>query len=392
MSVLWWALVFIAAFWLAVFAINRRYNFKKRNIEVGPGILMWRTKRGLGLIGNVANKSKRGWRAYGTLAAVVGICIMIFVFVSFLLNLVIILMRPSEAMAGTQFVLPGLVPGLTIVSWLIAIFSVMIVHEFSHGIVLRAQGLQVKSVGAMLFVAIPGAFVEPNEKKLKSAPILKRLRIYGAGSLANILFSILCLFLILVLLSPKPGVYVYGVRENGPSENFLHPGIRLIALDNTVLNNYDDYYTFLNNVKPGDNVNISIENGDNFTATADNRKGKGSLGIIPISAISRTDFLNPLVTLAVSVNEFTGYPQFHQYAYDSYVPWGVIDILKWMFLLNLGIGLFNLLPAIPLDGGYIFAGLVETRTSAKKARKIAIILSIVVLAILILNFIPILWR
>ena len=102
--------------------------------------------------------------------------------------------------------------------------------------------------------------------------------------------------------------------------------------------------------------------------------------------------MDPLFTIGVAVEEFLR-PQsvFHPHCYDAHVPWSVIEVLKWMFILNMLIGLFNLLPAKPLDGGYLAAGLVEWKTSAKTARRVGRALSILVLVLLIINFAPMLF-
>lgn len=385
------ALVFLAGFWSVIFALNRRYNLKKRSIDVGPGILMWRTKRGLNFIDNTAKAHKSGWRTFGTAAVIVGFAFMVFMLVNLILNAAFIITRPAVAPPGVRLVIPG----LTIPLWegLIAILSVLLVHEFAHGFVLRAQGLPTKSVGAMVFIAIPGAFVEPDEKRLKKAPVMQRLRVYGAGSLANILLALLCLSILLVAVVPRPGVYVWETAENTPAYGVLENGMRLLSIDNVPMNEWEDFRNFMDNTHPGDNLTI-VTNETTFTITitsSEENENRGYLGLVPISAISRSDFINPLFTLAAISYGIVGYPLFHPYCNDSFLPWPIISLLTWMFLLNFAIGLFNMLPAIPLDGGYILSGIVEKRTSAKTARRVALGSSFFVLALIIVSFLPSLW-
>jgi len=395
LSALWWLLVVLAALaalWTIILLANRRYDLKKRGFAISPGFVMWRTKRGLQFIDRVAKFSKRGWRAFGTAAAAIGIFLMAFVFFNVAFNTVITFTQPARAIPGVRFVLPGIVPGLTIFAWLVGITSVLFVHEYAHGFVLRAQGLKTKSVGAMLFVAIPGAFVEPDEKQLKKAPILKRLRVFGAGSFANVLFAFLCLGVILLLLVPKPGVYVSGVVENYPAENVLDAGMRIYSIDNVFISTYDDFSNFMDNTQPEQIIQISTYN-ENFQielAEHPENENKGFIGIGSISAPSHSEFANPLFIAWVMMTELTGRSVFHSYVYDSSAPWGLIDMIKWMFVLNFGIGLFNLLPAVPLDGGYIFQGVVERVSSKRTARRVSHALSIIVLALLIVNFMPML--
>ncbi len=382
----------LAALWAIILLANRKYDLKKRGFAISPGFVMWRTKRGLQFIDRVAKFSKRGWRAFGTAAAAIGIFLMAFVFFNVAFNTVITFTQPARAIPGVRFVLPGIVPGLTIFAWLVGITSVLFVHEYAHGFVLRAQGLKTKSVGAMLFVAIPGAFVEPDEKQLKKAPILKRLRVFGAGSFANVLFAFLCLGVILLLLVPKPGVYVSGVVENYPAENVLDAGMRIYSIDNVFINTYDDFSNFMDNTQPEQIIQISTYN-ENFQielAEHPDNENKGFIGIGSISAPSHSEFANPLFVAWVMMTELTGRSVFHSYVYNSSAPWGLIDMIKWMFVLNFGIGLFNLLPAVPLDGGYIFQGVVERVSSKRTARRVSHAFSIIVLALLIVNFMPML--
>jgi membrane-associated protease RseP (regulator of RpoE activity) len=394
------ALVFLAGFWLVIFALNRRYNLKKRNIEVGPGILMWRTKRGLNFIDKTAKAHKSGWRTFGTAAVIVGFGFMVFMLVNLILNAALVITRPDVAAPGVRLVIPGLT--IPLLEGLIAILSVLLVHEFAHGFVLRAQGLPTKSVGAMVFIAIPGAFVEPDEKRLKKAPVMQRLRVYGAGSFANVLLALVCLSVLLVAVAPRPGVYVWAApeNENVPAYNNLLPGTRLysIAINENApvtLNEWEDFDNLMKNVRPRDNLTIvTSDNNDNITLTAvthPDNENRGYLGVVTVSAISRSDFINPLFTLAAISYGIMGYPLFHPYCNDSFLPWPIISLLTWIFLLNFAIGLFNMLPAIPLDGGYILSGIVEKRTSAKTARRVALGFSFFVLALIVVSFLPGLW-
>lgn len=390
MSVIWLVLLAIAGFWAVFYNLNRAYDLKRRGITLESGMLMWRTRRGLKLIDRIAKASLSGWRKYGTAAAVIGVILTAFVFGGFVLNAILILKYPGVAPPGARFVIPGLW-GIPLWEGLLAIFSVLIVHEFSHGVVLRAQGLPTKSVGVLLFIALPGAFVEPDEKKLKASSVPKRLRVYGAGSFANILFALVCLGLILLAVTPKPGVYVLRVAENGPSSGVLWEGARIVQIDNTLIESWGDYFDLMENVKPGDNLRVVVDNKVLTIMAGRHAENVGDLGIATISAISPSYFLNPFLLMSALFLELRGYPFFHPYAYDLMLPWPFINALKWIFMLNFGIGLFNLLPAIPLDGGYIVSGLVEWKSSPKVARRFSHVLSLLVLAVLIINIAPTLW-
>lgn len=392
MSIIWWALLVIAVFWIIVFYLNRSFDLKKRGITVESGMLMWRTKRGLSFIDSVAKVSKGGWRAFGTAAAIIGFILMVIFFIFLVLNAVIIVQGPEISVPGARFVIPGVT--IPLVYGLIALFSVLVVHEFAHGFVMRAQDLRTKSTGVLLFLVIPGAFVEPDEKQLKRAPISKRLRVFGAGPFANILFAFVCLCIVILALSPKPGVYIFDTVENGPSENILLPGDRLLQINDISITITKDFDEFMKTTRENDNLEVSTDRGTHFITLDQHpeNENRGYLGVFSISAISRLQFVNPFFAVYYTYEElFRGTPVLHSYCYNAYLPWGFLRLLEWMFFLNLGIGLFNLLPTKPLDGGYIAAGVVERVTSARAARYVSYVLGVVVLFFLIINFVPMIW-
>jgi len=423
-------LIFLAAIgvlWLVVGLSYRRYKLKERGVILYPGVMMWRTTKGLGVIDKTASKHRRFWNSYGNVAIAVGLFFMIFMFVNVILNIIFILMQPANAPPGATFVLPGLIPGLGITAWLISVGVVLVIHEFSHGLLLRSQGLKTKFTGAMIFLFIPGAFVEPDEKELKKAPSTKKMRMFAAGPVSNIVFAFIFLFILLAFLVPKPGVYVYGVADNYSLDNYIRDnmfgnipgglgdnltasyisenllGARILSLSiatigTTPIDTIDRFDNFMSQTKPGDNVTVVIDNGTGqktFTLTLGkdiDNENMGMIGVYSRSAPSNWNFLNPLFVLGSAFGVFLGAPVFSPLVYNAVVPWAVIDILKWLFVLNLGVGMFNLLPAKPLDGGYLFESLLGRRISKEGARKAAKVCSYLVLILILMNIIPSLLR
>jgi membrane-associated protease RseP (regulator of RpoE activity) len=389
-----WLIIGAALFWTIFLILYRKYDLKKRGITFESGMAIFRTQRGLKAIDSFAKKHPTFLLHFGNLALVLGISLSIFVLFNFCYNLYFIFRQPARAIPGATFVFPGLVPGLTIYWWLIAIGILMFVHEISHGLLMRVHGVPTKSVGGLLLGIFPGAFVEPDEEKLAQTPTLPRLRVYSVGPVANILVSLLCLLLILAFLSPKPGVYVWAIRENGPSHGKLQPGVRVLAIDNISLSSVDDLEKLDNFlIKPNDNVRILIENDGKereVWVVADNfySENRGNLGLSLTWALPRRSFFNPFLIAYTVLAELRGYTVFHPFVYQSAVPWSLIDMLKWIFVLNLGVGLFNLLPMIPLDGGGMLQAILEKWMPKKKARKYCKYFSVSVLILIILNLLP----
>jgi len=387
MSWTWLALAGIFAFWALASALVYKRG-KWRGVSFEGSMLIWRTKFGLRFIDRVGKTLRKFWLAFGSTAAALGFIFMAGVFAALLLSAVLIFQYP-ELPSGVKLIYPGIT--IPLIEGLVALFSVLIVHEFAHGFVMRAQGLRTKSTGLLLWMVIPGAFVEQDENQLKRAPLLKRLRVYGAGSFANVVFAILCLGIILALISPKPGVYVYGIQHGSPAENNLWLGARLIKMDDIMISSYDDYYDFVEEITHGENLDILTENG-RVTITA-SENYRDNIGILPIAATSCWEFTNPLIVTVVAAEDLIGFrPIIHPYVYNSVIPWEGITILKWIFMLNFGIGLINLLPAVPLDGGYMLRGLLEKKVKKETAKRVSYAIALFVLALIIINFSPMVFR
>jgi membrane-associated protease RseP (regulator of RpoE activity) len=274
---------------------------------------------------------------------------------------------------------------------LVVVGVVLIVHEFCHGLLLRAQKLKTKSVGLLLFLFIPGGFVEPDERELARAPSGKRIRMFAAGPVSNVLISLVFFALLLAVVVPKPGVYVYGVAENYPLENYAENliGARILAVNGIPIGTVEDYREVIRSTAPGDNAVLSTDRGEFRVALAKSRDDNhGIFGIALRSALPRIHFLNPALMLSVAFAVVFSGGFFSPILYDSLIPWWGVGLLQWLFTLNLGVGLFNLLPAKPLDGGYMIEAALEKRIGRKPASRAVRVLSYLMLVLLVLNIVP----
>jgi len=190
---------------------------------------------------------------------------------------------------------------------------------------------------------------------------------------------------------PKPGVYVYGVAENYPLENYAENllGARILAVNGVPVDSLEEYRAVMENTVPGENAELITDEGEFVVTLAkapdDNH---GVFGIYPASARSRTYFLNPLVMLYMALSVVLTGGFFTPVLYNSLIPWWGIGLLQWLYTLNLGVGLFNLLPAKPLDGGYMLEAALERRVGRARASCVVKWTSYLVLILLILNIIP----
>ena len=127
------------------------------------------------------------------------------------------------------------VPGLGILPfwyWLIAIFVIAVVHEFSHGIVARAHNIPVKHTGLAFFGPIIGAFVEPDEKKLRAGKDITQYSVYAAGAFSNVILALLALLLLAYPRRAWRDAPVFPTPRGALSELAKHvklpPGARVV--------------------------------------------------------------------------------------------------------------------------------------------------------------------
>ncbi len=278
-------------------------------------------------------------------------------------------------------VIPG-VPilgmGITVplvIGWL-ALFLVILVHEFSHGIVARAHNLPVKASGLMVFGPLGGAFVEPDEEKLKKSSRKTQLSVFAAGPFSNVLLAIVSWFVVMLLLVPllsafiaSDGVVFEKVTKGYPAAAAgVTPGIVYDRVNNVTVSTYADFSATLEGLAPNDTVVLESSRSERahvIVATSHpENASRGYLGVIQ----------------GVNLKE-----QSYRPLYD--VLYWFVELFTWTFLLSLGIGLANLLPLGPVDGGRMLQVVSEKWFGEKVGKSIwtkITIIVIVVLAILLI--------
>ncbi|MEM4263630.1 MAG: M50 family metallopeptidase, partial [Candidatus Woesearchaeota archaeon] len=71
----------------------------------------------------------------------------------------------------------------------------------------------------------------------------------------------------------------------------------------------------------------------------------------------------------------------------SYTIVWITGLFYWLFLLNLGVGLFNLVPLGPIDGGRMLQTVLEKIMHTQRAKSVWHTVSFIVLAIIVSNIV-----
>jgi membrane-associated protease RseP (regulator of RpoE activity) len=297
-------------------------------------------------------------------------------------------------------VLPGLsIPGspfkLPLFEGLIALLIVVAIHEFSHGVVSKAYKIPIKSSGFVMFGPLPGAFVEPDEKKLKKASSTAQLSVYAAGPFSNVLlagFLVIILTLLTVLtlaLYESAGVrvdgFVEGVAGNNRGLEQFDVGEVIVGVNNQSVNNTFDLIGIVQGFEPGDTL-LFVTKRDSYLVTlgSDPRnESRPFIGLYLDTYVSGTTAVSDNQIFKTSYFWLVGNP-FSTNMNNN------LGLLWLIFILSFGIGIVNLLPIGPLDGGRMSFLILKKRFGEKKAAEVITLLSkILIFFILVLIFIPI---
>ncbi|MBQ2666569.1 site-2 protease family protein [Methanobrevibacter sp.] len=370
MNGIYYYLIAFAIIWILVAIFHEKLS--NHGVELNFPVIMWRTQKLRGLISKISNISPTFWRWYMNVGIVVAFGAMIFITWTIVSTLPSVFETPS-----VSIVIPGVdVPGSPIyvpfVYGLIALATVLVVHEFSHGIQAVGEKISIKSIGLLLFAIIPGAFVEPDEDELKEAKRTSRLRVYAAGSIANMTLALIALVLLSLVSVGIPhyfhedGIAIDRIVSDSPSEGILKEGMVLEAIDNHHINGSDDYSKIITSFSPGDNVTVKTDQGT-YHVTLGKNPSNESRGFFGIQANKHfeliDDSLGPL----------------------PWILFELAELFEWIAMLNLGIGLFNLLPLKPLDGGYMVEILLSYKLSEEHYKPIVNALSGVMAMIIIVS-------
>jgi len=376
--------------------------FEKYKISFyGPALLL-RTKKGIGLLKKISSR-KRFWKSFGSFG--IFFCFLMMILMVYLLAInisAVLSFSPAqkEALPGIEFglVIPGLNPLLPLeyLAYIIlALIIAIIVHEFSHGILTFAHDLKVKSLGILYLILPLGAFCEPDEEQLRTTKIKNRMRVYAAGPTSNftIAFIVILLFsgVFIASVQPADGVHVlYVVSDSPADQSALSDGMVVTSLNQTPIKSVTDFLSVIQNTSVNQTVEISyMSYGESFSESVtlasqadftgnETHQNMSFLGVGfnqyvdgYIEALKhplRFSFPDGLILLyslpffsyLVGYNPIVA-PFTQGYIIQgplSIIPveifWPMVNILYWVFWLNLIVALFNVLPMMPLDGGFLF--------------------------------------
>lgn len=349
----------------------------RKHIEFKYGVFIRRIKKGKEWITQFGDKHKTFFVYFGTISAIVGIIASLFGFYLIAFHAYDIVSNPQSTPPGLRPVIPSIPSAVACTYalcvpfwfWIIGVLVVLVSHEMSHAFVSRAANIRIKSFGLISVLVLPGAFVEPDERQLKKTTGWNKIKIYAAGSFANLLVFAVAWLVSTAMFSAfyfSGGVQYVGLVANSPaSQAQLHGVIKQI--NNVQITSVNDFENFINKIGPGTLLKIQTSDG-NFSLTTAASPQDASKAFVGISGAS------------------TLYQVKGNYSYFSAgIDW-IFQLFGWLVFLNFGIGLVNLLPIKPLDGGLLYEEIMKIIFGKPKPQYVRA-LSVITFALILINII-----
>jgi membrane-associated protease RseP (regulator of RpoE activity) len=387
------ALAVVLLYAAVVYALHRSGRLgPDRPLSLFGPALMIKTQRGRSALDRWG-RFKRFWTAIGDVGIGLAVIAMVTIVGMLVLGAVeSFRLSPATAPSPAEAVgLPGINPFIPIGYGILALVVGVVLHELSHGVLARSQGIGVKSLGILWCVVPIGAFVEQDDAEMMAASRRKRDRVAAAGVLANFALTVLFFALLsgLVASSVAPnadGVGVALVEPGTPAANLtLEPGDIITYVNGTHTTSYTLFQGALENSTPNETIPLvyySSHLGRTVSAsvvlaTNPDHKTRGYLGV-GVSTLSPNELKQTLVwplgsdqgplvgsvywlILPLGGLEPVGGTTANFYhltgplsGVDPNTFWVGANILYWLAWMNLLLGLSNTLPLFPLDGGLLF--------------------------------------
>ena len=342
-----WPILPLLAIYLAVWAIIcvLWWVFKGERFGITglPYYIIYRTTRLNAWIERVSARGPTAWRTLWNIGVVMGVGSMIFIFYKLGTNLLYLFVGSQQA-APAQIIVP--VPGIfvtfqTFPFLALALSICLVSHELSHGIASLAERIPLKSTGVFFVHIFMGAFVEPEEEKLSQARSPTKLRVFAAGSFMNLLLGFICIILLAnfaATIAPfynvvPSGVSVVALSPNLPAQaSGLQVGDTVTSINGTKLYNTASLRTYMASVSPGEVVDLQTQH-----------------GVIPVkTAADPSNSSHALI--GISLQDYIMYVPKLPFL-SSNIPPDLLHAENWAYIVLISVGLINMLPADPLDGG-----------------------------------------
>lgn len=359
-------------------------NRKKFDVH-GKFIYLYRTKIGVRFMDLAAKKAGKPVKFAAYVGVAIGFLGMILTFI-LILFLTYKLLVNAPGAGGASLVIPGFpIAGTGLVfplitGWIV-LFIIILVHEFSHGVVASAYKIKIKNSGIAFFGPILGAFVEPDEKKLSKEKDLVQHAVFAAGPFANFLTVAVVMLIALIVLNPaisaltvSTGVIIYPQPGLPAEKAGIGNNTLIVGINDETVSTTKDFKRIMGNIGPDTRVELK-SNVTTYTVTTTENPDDSSQGYLGVWIIGDN--------LKLKNNSILNQILF------NIIKW-ISQLFGWLGFLSLNIGLINLLPIFITDGARMLKVFFDRVIPNKDKSKSAWIFInwVAAFSLLILIFLP----
>jgi membrane-associated protease RseP (regulator of RpoE activity) len=285
----WKILLIFAVYWQSILILKQYGILKRFNIDNHGPLLMIRTTKGQKFLDRVASV-KGFWRVFGD----AGIPLMLLgMFLMFALIIFSDIMMVTSLYEQTMpapseihelrniFLIPGINQFIPVVWGIIGLIVTLVVHEFSHAIMSKAEDIRVKSMGLILVLIPIGGFAEPDEEQLfgirdkdkgrengatsdqKTATRRQRIRILTAGVMANFVTAFVAFvlfFIVIGSIAPVSNVVITDVVPGSPADDIGLTEMTVIThINDKKIENGSVFHTHIDSLPVGEVFRMGIK-------------------------------------------------------------------------------------------------------------------------------------
>ncbi|MFH7880770.1 MAG: site-2 protease family protein, partial [Candidatus Aenigmatarchaeota archaeon] len=164
------------------------------------------------------------------------------------------------------------------------------------------------------------------------------------------------------------GVYFDSLIPNSPAEKVNLSGV-IYQINETKIKNIYDLNNFLLNRTPGERIKIYTSSGE-YELELGEMNNRSFIGINNV----KTYFVYKNTNKKVEEILISSFSHF-------------LILLRWILILSLGVGLANMLPIIPLDGGLVIKDIMIKILGERKGEKFAKIVSTIFILLIFASLI-----
>ncbi|GFO97263.1 peptidase M50 [groundwater metagenome] len=362
----WHFVAVFLAYALIIVLLDRRGTLSKYNITVYYflfiPVLMIRTQRGQKLLDRLA-VHKRFWRLFANIglpAMLIGMVVMFLLLLFIDYTMIQSFQTQTVPHPGKYneprniFLIPGINEYIPLWWGIIALVVTLVVHEFSHAILCKVEGIKVKSMGLLVAFFPIGGFAEPDEEQLlgkieepgketqeqkepkKLATRSERVRVLTSGVMANFvtaLIAFILFFSFLGSISPVGEVMVTGVVPGSPAELAgVKPNMILTGINDKQINNGNDFLSYAQGLEPGTNITLhlidrKVRKSVSLVTKVGNQTSFGVriFSVIPASPAEAAGLKPDMILIRLDNTEITGLEDFVDFM-NSTKPGQKIDV------------------------------------------------------------------